>query len=163
MKWIIGTFRRQLDSSAATFTAYEKRSKEVRERVVQETLFTLLLCRGFWSPVNETVRRVSVNDKVSVSGEGKTLTRTSRAALGWRGWYIPCRAAVRVHWCAGPAKLKRVNGRSKKVTRMNLRHTRREARAWFTAPDLEWGMDEAIEECWDAGGVRCLPRIWLRP
>ena len=56
MKWIIGAFRRQLDSSAATFTAYEKRSKEVRERVVQETLFALLLSGGFWSPVDETVR-----------------------------------------------------------------------------------------------------------
>jgi hypothetical protein len=52
---------------------------------------------------------------------------------------------------------------SKKVTRLNLRHTRREGRAWFTAPDLEQGMNEAIEECRDAGGAKPLPRIWLIP
>jgi len=52
---------------------------------------------------------------------------------------------------------------SKKVTRLNLRHTRREGRAWFTAPDLEQGMNGAIEECRDAGGAKPLPRIWLIP
>ena len=52
---------------------------------------------------------------------------------------------------------------SKKVTRLNLRHTRREGRAWFTAPDLEQGMNEAIEERRDAGGAKPLPRIWLVP
>jgi len=52
---------------------------------------------------------------------------------------------------------------SKKVTRLNLRHTRREGRAWFTAPDLEQGMNKAIEECRDAGGAKPLPRIWHIP
>jgi hypothetical protein len=79
MERVIAALRRQLDSSSASFTAYEKRSKEVGERVVQETLFTLLLCGGLWSPIDETVRGVSVKDKVL--GEGKPLTWTSRVVL----------------------------------------------------------------------------------
>jgi len=81
---VIAAFGRQLDSSAASFTAHEKRTKEVGERVVQETLFALLLGGGFWSPVDETVRG-ELARMITCRERGKILTRTSRAVLVLRG------------------------------------------------------------------------------
>ena len=59
VKWVVGAFWRQLDSCATPFAAYKKWTEEVRERVIPETLFTLLLCCCFWSPVDEAALRVS--------------------------------------------------------------------------------------------------------
>lgn len=46
VKWVVVALWRQLDSCATPFAGYKKWSVEVREGIVQETLFTLLLsCR----------------------------------------------------------------------------------------------------------------------
>ena len=75
----------------------------------------------------------------------------SHAIFGLWGWYIPCHAALRVRCFlmdGSPTELNRVNGRSKKVTILDLRHTRREGRAWLSCPSLEWRMNEAMKEDW---------------
>lgn len=96
MKRIIRAFRGQLDTSSTAFTAYKKWTKEVRERVVQETLFAPLLCSGFWSPVDETARRVfffGVND--NPCGRGKGPYQDESCGVGSVGvvYPAPCLAA----------------------------------------------------------------------
>ena len=162
---VVGALRRQLDFGSTPLAAYKERAKEIRKGVVPETFFTSHLRCGFWSPVDETV--LGVNARHNNRGKrGKSLASMGHATLSLSGWYIPCRAPLQVHWCCllmgvSPAWLNRVNGRSEKVTGLNLRHTRREDRAWLTAPSLEWRMNEAMEELWDVGGVKSLPQIWL--
>ena len=51
---IVGAFRRQLDSRAAPFAAYEKGTEEVGERVILKAFFALSFGCSFWSPVNKT-------------------------------------------------------------------------------------------------------------
>jgi len=55
VKWVVATLWRQLDSCATPFADYKKWSVEVRERIVQETLFTLLLSCRFWSSIDKTI------------------------------------------------------------------------------------------------------------
>jgi hypothetical protein len=53
VKRVVGALRRQLDSCATSFAAHEQWAKEVREGVIPEPLFTVLLRCRFWSPVNK--------------------------------------------------------------------------------------------------------------
>jgi hypothetical protein len=53
VKWVVAALWRQLDSCATPFAVYKKRTVEVRERIVQETLFTLLLSCRFRPPIDK--------------------------------------------------------------------------------------------------------------
>lgn len=151
VKRVVRALWRQLDSCAAPLAADKKWTQEVHEGVIPKTLFALLLRCRFWSPVDEA----ALWELAHICQErGNIITSTS---LGLWEWYIPCRAAQRVRCFlmdVSPAQLNRVNGRTKRVTSLDLRHTRREGRAWFTAPGLEWRMNEAMEEHRPAGGVK---------